>query len=96
MSFLRRDPDPEKLGVKFGHPGETWSRAAAARIERSQLRCFGHLLRIPPGRLPVDVFRACVSNCEETPGQTQNTLEGLYLYKDIWASFRISDGWMDG
>jgi len=28
------------------------------RIERSQLRWFGHLIRMPPGRLPLEVFRA--------------------------------------
>nr|XP_054604743.1 uncharacterized protein LOC129165490 [Nothobranchius furzeri]XP_054604744.1 uncharacterized protein LOC129165490 [Nothobranchius furzeri]XP_054604745.1 uncharacterized protein LOC129165491 [Nothobranchius furzeri] len=28
------------------------------RIERSQLRWFGHLVRMPPGRLPGEVFRA--------------------------------------
>ena len=28
------------------------------RIERSQLRWFGHLTRMPPGRLPLEVFRA--------------------------------------
>ena len=29
------------------------------RIERSQMRWFGHLVRMPPGRLPGEVFRAC-------------------------------------
>ena len=28
------------------------------RIERSQMRWLGHLVRIPPGRLPGEVFRA--------------------------------------
>lgn len=28
-------------------------------IERSQLRWFGHLVRMPSGRLPWEVFRAC-------------------------------------
>ena len=28
-------------------------------IERSQLRWLGHLIRMPPGRLPGEVFRAC-------------------------------------
>ena len=31
-------------------------------VERSQLRWFGHLVRMPPGRLPREVFRAC-SRC---------------------------------
>jgi len=29
------------------------------RVERSQLRWSGHLIRMPPGRLPLEVFRAC-------------------------------------
>ncbi len=29
------------------------------RVERSQLRWFGHLIRMPPGHLPVGVFWAC-------------------------------------
>ena len=28
------------------------------RVERSQLRWFGHLIRMSPGRLPVELFRA--------------------------------------
>ena len=28
------------------------------RVERSQLRWFGHLIRMPPGRLPLEVFQA--------------------------------------
>ncbi|KAL3048111.1 hypothetical protein OYC64_006814 [Pagothenia borchgrevinki] len=28
------------------------------RVERSQLRWFGHLVRMPPGRLPREVFQA--------------------------------------
>jgi len=27
------------------------------RVERSQLRWFGYLIRMPPGRLPLEVFR---------------------------------------
>ncbi|KAK0149597.1 Lipoma-preferred partner [Merluccius polli] len=29
------------------------------RVERSQMRWLGHLVRMPPGRLPGEVFRAC-------------------------------------
>ncbi len=47
-------------------------------IERSQLRWLGHLFRMPPGRLPGEVFRARLAR-EETPGKTQDTLEGLCL-----------------
>ena len=46
------------------------------RIERSQMRWLGHLVRMPPGRLPGEVFR---SHWEETPGKTQDTLERLCL-----------------
>ncbi|KAK3532938.1 hypothetical protein QTP70_003794 [Hemibagrus guttatus] len=42
-------------------------------IERGQLRWLGHLFRMPPGRLPGEVFRACPT------GKTQDTLERLYL-----------------
>ncbi len=35
------------------------SRAAAPLLEMSQLRWFRHLVRMPPGGLPREVFRAC-------------------------------------
>ncbi|TWW64333.1 hypothetical protein D4764_03G0013410 [Takifugu flavidus] len=35
-------------------------------IERSQMRWLGHLVRMPPGRLPGEVFRACPS-CRRPP-----------------------------
>jgi len=43
-------------------------------VERSQLRWFGHLIGMPPLR----GFPG-TSNWEETLGQTQNPLEGLYI-----------------
>ncbi|KAI3354568.1 hypothetical protein L3Q82_019072 [Scortum barcoo] len=44
----------------FGHSGGARSRAAApSHRERSQLRWLGHLFRMPPGRLPREVFQAC-------------------------------------
>ncbi|TWW67089.1 hypothetical protein D4764_02G0001300 [Takifugu flavidus] len=48
------------------------------RIERSQMRGLGHLVRMPPGRLPGEVFRACPSG-RRPPGKTQDTLERLSL-----------------
>jgi len=44
------------------------------RVERSQLRWFGHLIWMPPGRLPLEVFQA-----RRPQGKTQDTVEGLYL-----------------
>ena len=61
MSFLRRaaghslrdrvrsSVTREELGVE----------PLLLRIERSQLRWLGHLYRMPPGRLPWEVFLAC-------------------------------------
>ncbi|KAI3376132.1 hypothetical protein L3Q82_016651 [Scortum barcoo] len=61
MSFLRRvagrslrdrvrsSVTREELGVE----------PLLLHIERSQLRWLGHLFRMPPGRLPREVFQAC-------------------------------------
>ncbi|TWW78306.1 hypothetical protein D4764_11G0004270 [Takifugu flavidus] len=61
MSFLRRvarlslrdrvrsSAIREELGVE----------SLLLRVERSQIRWLGHLVRMPPGRLPGEVFRAC-------------------------------------
>ena len=38
----------------------------------------GYLVRMPPGRLPQEVFPG-TSYWEEVPGQTQDSLEGLYV-----------------
>ncbi|KAI3375158.1 hypothetical protein L3Q82_021682 [Scortum barcoo] len=59
--------------------GGARSRAAApSHIERSQLRWLGHLFRMPPGRLPREVFQACPTG-RRPPGKTQDTLERLCL-----------------
>ena len=44
-------------------------------LERSQLRWFGHLVRMPPRRLPREVLALW----ENTPGQTKDQMEGLHL-----------------
>ena len=36
-------------------------------MERSQLRWFGHLMRMPPGRLPREVFLACPTGTRGRP-----------------------------
>lgn len=43
------------------------------RIKRSQLSRFGHLVMMPPGRLPLQVFRASPT------GSTRILLEGLHI-----------------
>lgn len=43
-------------------------------IERSQLRWFRHLVRMPPGHLPVEVFQECPTG-RRTRGRPQNSLE---------------------
>ena len=45
------------------------------RVERSQMSWLGHLVRMPQGRLPGEVFRARPIG----PGKTQDTLERLCL-----------------
>ncbi|KAI3360478.1 hypothetical protein L3Q82_002265 [Scortum barcoo] len=80
MSFLRRvagrslrdrvrsSVTREELGVE----------PLLLRIERSQLRWLGHLFRMPPGRLPREVFQACPTG-RRPRGKTQDTLERLCL-----------------
>ncbi|KAI3363623.1 hypothetical protein L3Q82_001260 [Scortum barcoo] len=46
---VRSSVTREELGVEL----------LLLRIERSQLRWLGHLFRMPPGRLPREVFQAC-------------------------------------
>ena len=48
------------------------------RIEKSQMRWLGHLVRMPPGRLPGEVFRARPTG-RRPRGRTQDTLERLCL-----------------
>ncbi|TWW57747.1 R2DM Retrovirus-related Pol polyprotein from type II retrotransposable element [Takifugu flavidus] len=70
MSFLRRvaglslrdrvrsSAIREELGVE----------SLLLRVERSQMGWLGHLVRMPPGRLPGEVFRACPSG-KRPPGR---------------------------
>ena len=60
---------------------EEWSRRLTGgslllHIETSQLRWFGHLVRMLPGHLPDDEG---MPNWEKTMRQTQDMLERLHL-----------------
>nr|XP_023656259.1 uncharacterized protein LOC111837982 [Paramormyrops kingsleyae] len=68
------------------------------RIKRSQLRWFGHLSRMPPGRLPGEVFQACPTRrrpqgrprthwlAEERLGIPPEELEEVAGEREVWAS----------
>ncbi|KAK7913334.1 hypothetical protein WMY93_013545 [Mugilogobius chulae] len=78
MSFLRRvagrslrdrvrsSVTREELGVE----------PLLLHVERGQLRWLGHLYRMPPGRLPGEVFRACPTGRRprEDPGHAGGTM----------------------
>ncbi|KAI3357120.1 hypothetical protein L3Q82_015585, partial [Scortum barcoo] len=62
MSFLRRVAGRSLRDRvrSFGHFREELGvEPLLLHIERSQLRWLGHLFRMPPGRLPREVFQAC-------------------------------------
>ncbi len=83
MGFIRRVADVsledkvrssvvcEELGVEL----------LLLSVERSQLRWFGHLVRMPPGHLPKRGVPG-TSSWKEEPGQTQVQVERLYLCTD--------------
>ncbi|TWW75358.1 hypothetical protein D4764_13G0000200 [Takifugu flavidus] len=57
------------------------------RIERSQMRWLGHLVRMPPGRLPGEVFRACPSS--RRPLGRPRTRWRDYVSRLAWESLGI-------
>ncbi|TWW54789.1 hypothetical protein D4764_0289820 [Takifugu flavidus] len=61
------------------------------RDERSQMRWLGHLVRMPPGRLPGEVFRACPSGRRPLgdPGHVGETMS-LDWPGNAWGSPRMS------
>ncbi|TWW59434.1 hypothetical protein D4764_06G0009640 [Takifugu flavidus] len=68
MSFLRR-----VAGLSLGDRvrssairEELGVEPLLLRVERSQMRWLGHLVRMPPGRLPGEAFRACPSGSDGT------------------------------
>ena len=52
----------------------------SSALKRCQLRWFGYFISMPPGCLPLKVFRARPTG-RRLLGQTQKTLEGLYLIR---------------
>ncbi|TWW52999.1 R2DM Retrovirus-related Pol polyprotein from type II retrotransposable element, partial [Takifugu flavidus] len=57
------------------------------RVERSQMRWLGHLVRMPPGRLPGEVFRACPSG-RRPPGRPRTRWRD-YVSRLVWERLGI-------
>ncbi|TWW73380.1 hypothetical protein D4764_15G0007740 [Takifugu flavidus] len=57
------------------------------RVERSQMRWLGHLVRMPPGRLPGEVFRACPSG-RRPPGKPRTRWRD-YVSRLFWVRLGI-------
>ncbi|KAK3561732.1 hypothetical protein QTP86_012988 [Hemibagrus guttatus] len=89
MSFLRRvagrslrdrvrsSVTREELGVE----------PLLLHIERGQLRWLGHLFRMPPGRLPGEVFRACPTG--KRPRGRPRTRWRDYVSRLAWERLRV-------
>lgn len=52
-------------------------------IEINQLRWVEHLIRVLPERLPLEIFQVHPSHRKETPGRTQNSLDGLCILSGL-------------
>ncbi|KAK3528527.1 hypothetical protein QTP70_001730 [Hemibagrus guttatus] len=89
MSFLRR---------VAGHSLRDRVRSSVTReelgveplllhIERGQLRWLGHLFRMPPGRLPGEVFRACPTG--KRPWGRPRTRWRDYVFRLAWERLRV-------
>lgn len=63
----------------LSHPEKTLSRATSPSCQ-SQLRWFGNLIRMPPGHLPLEVFRPCPTK-GDTGVEAEHAGGILYL---IW------------
>ncbi|TWW67188.1 hypothetical protein D4764_02G0002290 [Takifugu flavidus] len=63
--------------LTYGH--ELW---------RSQMRWLGHLVRMPPGRLPDEVFRACPSG-RRPPGRPRTRWRD-YVSRLVWERLGIT------
>lgn len=58
------------------------------RIERSQMRWFGHLIRMPPGRLPLEVFSGHVRLTGDPDGRPRTRWTD-YLGHLLWEHLGI-------
>ncbi len=67
-------------------------------VERSQLRCFGHLIRIPPGGVPLGVLWQCGGDPGANPEHARGIICPIWPVnvpgplwsswrKDIWATW---------
>ncbi|KAI3367458.1 hypothetical protein L3Q82_026314, partial [Scortum barcoo] len=77
-------PSSEEAEAGDSEVDSSITRAEVTEIERSQLRWLGHLFRMPPGRLPREVFQACPTG-RRPSGKTQDTLDaGDYVSRLAW------------
>ncbi|KAF7641622.1 hypothetical protein LDENG_00275920 [Lucifuga dentata] len=64
------------------------------RIERSQLRWFGHLIRMTPGRLPREVFQACPTG--KRPWGRPRTRWRDYISQLAWERLGVPQEELEG
>ncbi|TWW81741.1 hypothetical protein D4764_01G0015560 [Takifugu flavidus] len=77
----------ELWGEKLCHPEELGVEPLLLRVERSQMGWLGHLVRMPPGRLPGEVFRACPSG-RRPPGRPRTRWRD-YVSRLAWERLGI-------
>lgn len=77
-----------RKGDELHHSGELRVKLLLLDNERSKLRQFGHMMRMPPGLLPLDVFWAYPTGKR----QIQNILEGLCIVSGLGMSQSPPEG----
>ncbi|TWW67234.1 hypothetical protein D4764_02G0002750 [Takifugu flavidus] len=89
MSFLRRVAGLSlRDGVRSSAIREELGvESLLLRVERSQMGWLGHLVRMPPGRLPGEVFRACPSG-RRPPGRPRTRWRD-YVSRLAWERLGI-------
>ncbi|KAI3368306.1 hypothetical protein L3Q82_008013 [Scortum barcoo] len=81
--FLPQVEELKYLGVLFMSEGKMEQEMDRRIVERSQLRWFRHLVRMPPGRLPAGGVSG-MSIREETPGARPRTPWRDYISRLSW------------